>query len=119
MSGKGDKRRPGTGYADNWDRIFGKKEERKPSGGQIWMRKSAMESPYMEQAAAARALEDAQQDVRDGAIARPPKTCKECAHASDILECRHPDIRSFLLNNSQVDFLVTSDFGCNRWEGKV
>jgi hypothetical protein len=61
MSGKGDKRRPGTGYADNWDRIFGKKEERKPSGGQIWMLKSAMETPYMEQAAAARALADAQE----------------------------------------------------------
>ena len=28
MSGKGDKRRPGNAsYIDNWDRIFGKKEE--------------------------------------------------------------------------------------------
>lgn len=57
---KGSKQRPGTDYADNWDRIFGKKEERKPSGGQIWMRKPAMESPYLEQAAAARASADAQ-----------------------------------------------------------
>lgn len=25
--GKGSKRRPGKGYEDNWDRIFGKKKK--------------------------------------------------------------------------------------------
>lgn len=28
MNGKGDKRRPGNGYSDGWDRIYKKREAR-------------------------------------------------------------------------------------------
>jgi Cys-tRNA synthase (O-phospho-L-seryl-tRNA:Cys-tRNA synthase) len=44
--------------------------------------------------------------------------CGNCGHANDIMACKHPEIRSFLQNNTEVDFLVTSDFGCNNWEAK-
>lgn len=113
------KQRDDKAYADNWDKIFGVKKEELPEG---WGRLPNMADLETEQA----------KNILWGELldAMPVKTwtqirpliggnCGECDHASDIMACKNPEIRSFMQNNTQVDFLVASDFGCNKWERKV
>lgn len=109
---KGSTRRPGSGYGDGYDGIdWGRKEDPKPSVGQIWMRKSAMEPAYFEQTAAARALAES-----------AAKTCQHCKHWTpwdSLLNrgfCENKMIKDMILDCGSLS--PVPDFGCNKFERK-
>lgn len=111
---KGSNRRLGTNYSTGYDGIdWGRKEEPKPSGGQIWMRKSAMEQAYFTQTAEARALTES-----------AAKTCQHCKHWASPFgikaeRCNNIKVVGMLDADDWRCIEPPADWGCNSWEAKT
>lgn len=112
---KGSARRPGSGYADGWSRIFEGKTE---------------QEHQVEQDAKNQRLRDALDKVplaKQHATIRPivVGTCGECKHWSEANQpmgfgtCGNADIGSYHeRGDSRIWLAPPVDFGCNRWERK-
>lgn len=142
---KGDKRRPGTGYADNYDSIFRKPEPQlrpKPAAGdgRQWVAKQVAMADRISskptrvtgnfrcKVNGLDTLNDAGFEVvtQPGfnyvleAIEHPAKTCQHCKHwHGETKRCDNPEVSDMLDADSWRAFEPPADFSCNRWEGKV
>lgn len=140
---KGSKQRPGTGYADNWDRIFGKKAKSEQALKELTDLSQEMglcDKPtritgnFRCKVNGLDTLNDAGFEIvtQPGfdyvleAIGQPAKTCQHCKHYGVIkynpLRCENPIVKD-MLDHDNWDSLARmeppADFGCLRWEGKV
>lgn len=122
---KGSNRRPGTGYGDGWDRVFGNLEDSPGWGDAV-----SIDDPETATAKniAARERLDSMPVAQPYGTIRPliVGTCKNCMHWSEANQpvgfgsCDNEQIRGFHEPSDGMIWLrPPASFGCSLWEKKV
>lgn len=123
---KGSKQRPGTGYADGWDRIFGgRKEEcahQRATYGDPWVCVDCGfvgPSPFNKPPTGVYAIKANPEFT--GTITLPNQTCGNCRHyvkEYSWFECTNEVVAKMAKADAGPSFEPPADFGCNRFEAK-